>query len=132
MKIDRRGFLAMAAAAAAATPASAASYTLEAGPSGKTLKTGGGREVFTYLTSRPAGTKLAGNSACCFHPLKTPAGEVTTDFASPEYPDHRGVCRDGHTMEFRKPANFSDMGPYKPTHGFDILRGDFWGWENYE
>jgi hypothetical protein len=23
------------------------------------------------------------------------------------------------------------MGPFKPTHGSDILRADFWGWENY-
>lgn len=131
MKMDRRDFLAVAAAAATATPAAAASYSLETGSSGKTLKTGEGKEVFTYLTSKPPQTKLAGNNVCCFHPLRTPSGEVTTDFAPSDHPDHRGLFLAWHTMEFRRPANFSTMGPSKPTHGFDILRGDFWGWGNY-
>lgn len=121
----------VAAAAATATPAAAATYTLEAGPNGKTLKTGEGKEVFTYLTSKPAKTKLVGNSVCCFHPLKTPSGEVTTNFAPDDFPDHRGLYLAWHTMEFRKPGDFSKMGPYKPTHGFDINRGDFWGWGLY-
>ena len=34
-------------------------------------------------------------------------------------------------MEFREKADFSSIGPTKPTYGWNISRGDFWGWGEF-
>ena len=117
MSVTRRTFLAVAGAAAAAMPlqTQARSHTLEPGPNGKILKDPAGRSVLAYLTSKPEG--LAGNSACCIHPLNTLAGERVTDLAPPDHKDHRGLFFAWHNVEFRK--------------GPETLKGDFWGWGRY-
>jgi hypothetical protein len=51
----------------------AGSYTLTAGPLGKTLRTPDGRTVFVYMTVKPPSTDMSANSVCCFAPLNTPA-----------------------------------------------------------
>ena len=106
-------------------------YVLVPDTDGQTLRGPDGRVAFTYLTRKPAGSNLKANSACCFHPLNTPSGERITDLAPGDHVHHRGVFLAWHSMEFRWKADFSKLGPLGPTHGFDINRGDFWGWGQF-
>jgi hypothetical protein len=119
MTLDRRRFLGAAGAAvlSRSLQSKAKSYTFEPDSAGKTLKTPDGRTVFTYLTSKPEGVPLAGNSACCFHPVNTPSGERVTDIAPPDHRDHRGAFFAWGNMEFHRKD-----GP---------LKADFWGWGRY-
>jgi hypothetical protein len=98
---------------------------------GVVLKTPDGRTVFRYMTKKPEKTNLKANSVCCFHPLNTPSGERLTDLAPGDHHHHRGVFLAWHTVEFREKADFSAFGPTGPTHGWNITRGDFWGWGQY-
>jgi hypothetical protein len=119
MLLNRRTFLGAAGAAIAGPSLEAQNriYTLEPDPNGKTLKSPEGRVVFTYLVSTPAGIPLAGNSACCMHPVNTPSGERVTDIAPPDHRDHRGIFFAWQDLEFRR--------------GDQAIRGDFWGWGHF-
>src|SRR5438105_3874211 len=119
MLIDRRIFLGAAGAAAIGAPlqSQTKSWTLEPDPAGKTLKAPDGGAVFTYLTRKPDNVPLAGNSACCFHPVNTPSGERVTDIAPPDHRDHRGAFFAWGNMDFRRKD--------------EVLRGDFWGWGHF-
>jgi len=109
----------------------ASAYTLAPVTDGVELKTPDGRTVFQYLTRKPENTRLLAASACYFHPLNTPSGERVTDVAPGDHRHHRGVFLAWHSMEFRQKADFSAFGPTGPTRGFNINRGDFWGWGQF-
>src|SRR4051794_13820208 len=115
--MDRRQFLASLAAQAALANAATNSYTFEPSPAGKTLKAPDGRVVLGYLTEKPEGVPLVGNSVCCFHPLNTPSGERVTDIAPPDHRDHRGAFFAWGNMAFKRPAGEKTA--------------DFWGWGRY-
>jgi hypothetical protein len=119
MIIDRRLFLGAAGAAALRIPlqSQTKTYTLEPAPAGKTLKSADGQTVFTYLTRKPDDVPLAGNSACCFHPVNTPSGERVTDIAPPDHRDHRGAFFAWGNMDFERKTG--------------DVRADFWGWGHY-
>ena len=125
MSITRRAFLGVAGAATLGTAVGRAerqsalrgAYTLEPDAAGKTLKDPNGRVVLSYLTSKPDGVPLAGNSVCCIHPFNTMGGERTTDIAPPDHRDHRGIFFAWHNMEFKR--------------GDETVRGDFWGWGSF-
>jgi hypothetical protein len=119
MLVDRRTFLEVAGLAALGGPAAAtrAGHTFEAEGAGKTLRDAAGRVVLGYLTRKPEGVPLAGNSACCIHPLNTPGGEPVTDLAPADHRDHRGIFFAWHNVEF--------------TRGGESHRGDFWGWGRF-
>jgi hypothetical protein len=106
-------------------------YHLIPDPHGKVLKAPDGRVVFSYMTKKPVVTNLAASSVCCFHPLNTPSGGRVTDLAPGDHHHHRGVFLAWHTLEFWEKADFSRFGPYRPTHGWNIDRGDFWGWGEF-
>lgn len=106
-------------------------FKLVRDPLGMILKAPDGRTVFRYMIKKPAKTNLAANSTCCFHPLYTPSGVRLTDLAPGDHHHHRGVFLAWHTMEFREKADFSNFGPTGPTHGWNISRGDFWGWGEF-
>src|SRR5215212_11635211 len=106
-------------------------FELVPAPAGKTLTAAGGRTALTYLTTKPEGSNLRANSACCFHPVNTPSGERLTDLAPGDHVHHRGIFLAWHSMDFRRKADFTKMGPTGPTHGFDISRADFWGWGEF-
>ncbi len=106
-------------------------FKLVQDPHGMVLKAPDGRTVFRYMTKKPAKTNLAANSTCCFHPLYTPSGVRLTDLAPGDHHHHRGVFLAWHTMEFREKADFSNFVPTGPTHGWNISRGDFWGWGEF-
>ena len=109
----------------------ASAYTLAPVTDGVELRTPDGRAVFQYLTRKPENTRLLAASACYFHPLNTPSGERVTDVAPGDHRHHRGVFLAWHSMEFRQKADFSAFGPTGPTRGFNINRGDFWGWGQF-
>lgn len=119
MPISRRDFLAVSGAAALGTSlrGQARAYTLEPDPAGKTLKDPSGRVVLSYLTSKPEGVPLAGNSVCCIHPFNTLGGERATDIAPADHRDHRGIFFAWHDMTFAK--------------GGQTQKGDFWGWGRF-
>jgi hypothetical protein len=106
-------------------------FKLVKDPHGMVLKAPDGRTVFRYMTKKPVKTNLAANSTCCFHPLYTPSGVRLTDLAPGDHHHHRGVFLAWHTMEFREKADFSNFGPTGPTYGWNISRGDFWGWGEF-
>ncbi|MBN2473929.1 MAG: PmoA family protein [Pirellulales bacterium] len=106
-------------------------YVLATDPYGIVLKAPSGRTVFRYMTRKPEKTNLAANSVCCFHPLNTPSGVRLTDLAPGDHHHHRGVFLAWHTTEFHEKADFSSLGPLGPTRGFNISRGDFWGWGQF-
>ncbi|MCC6355162.1 MAG: PmoA family protein [Verrucomicrobiae bacterium] len=128
-----RAAIALGALAMAAREESmkAAEYTLAPDACGMTLKAPDGRVVFTYMTRKPEKTNLAANSTSCFHPVNTPSGERLTDLAPGDHHHHRGVFLAWHAMQFQWPADFSGFGPLGPTEGFNIERGDFWGWGQF-
>jgi hypothetical protein len=119
MAMTRRGFLAGSGAAAltASLRGQASVYTLETIAAGKTLKDAGGNVVLSYLTSKPEGVPLAGNSVCCIHPFNTPGGEAATDIAPPDHRDHRGIFFAWHDMSF--------------TRNGQTVKADFWGWGQF-
>ena len=121
MSLSRREFLGSVGAAAAvgAVPRHAEAQTdahdLAAIPNGTALRDSARRVVLAYLTTKPEG--LAGNSACCIHPLNTPGGARVTDLAPSDHRDHRGIFFAWHDVEFKK--------------GNEVLKGDFWGWGRF-
>jgi len=129
--LDRREFLLAASGLALRANMQNRSYELESVAAGKSLKTPDGRVALSYLTSKPEGSNLRANSACCFHPVTTPSGERLTDLAPGDHVHHRGIFLAWHSIDFKRKADFSKMGPTRPTHGFDIARADFWGWGEF-
>jgi hypothetical protein len=119
MSVTRRTFLATGMAALAVAPSRSQTgiYTLEPSDAGHTLKAPEGRIVLSYLTRKPAGVPLAGNSACCIHPFNTPAGHAATDIAPADHRDHRGIFFAWHDVAFSRNG--------------ETLRGDFWGWGKF-
>ena len=129
--LGRREFLLATSGLALGTKMQNRSYQLAATAAGKSLNAADGRTALTYLTSKPEGSNLRANSACCFHPVNTPSGERLTDLAPGDHVHHRGIFLAWHSIDFRRKADFSKMGPSAPTHGFDIRRADFWGWGEF-
>jgi hypothetical protein len=103
----RRDFLAATAGAAMLArggpraEGQSGAYSLVSGPTGRTLKTPDGRTVFEYMTQKPAETDMSANSACCFAPLNSPAGERLTVFGQ-GHRHYRGVFFGWHTVEFHE------------------------------
>src|SRR5688572_24087627 len=93
------------------SPGEGGSYELESVAAGRALKAPDGRVALTYLTSKPEGSNLRANSACCFHPVTTPSGERLTDLAPGDHVHHRGIFLAWHSIDFRRKADFSKMGP---------------------
>ena len=114
--LDRREFLAGTTGLALGRGLQARPYSFEPTASGRVLKSGDGRVAFEYLTSKPAGSLLSAESACCFHPVNTPSGERVSDLAPKDHTTHRGVFLAWHAMEFRTP---------------EPVRADFWGWGRF-
>ncbi len=83
-------------------------YSIERGGSAIVIKVDG-REALTYQLKKPDNTKYPLESACYFHPLRTPSGKVLTDFANADHPHHRGIFLGWVEMHGKKD-------------------GDFWGW----
>ncbi|MBI3854737.1 MAG: PmoA family protein [Planctomycetes bacterium] len=74
-----------------------------------------GKEVLRYQLKKPADSKLSVDSACYFHPLKTPAGVVLTDVAPADHKHHRGIFLAWFDMHGKKDADFWGWGMYAPV-----------------
>lgn len=90
-------------------------YTLTPDQYSMVLKTPDGRTVFSYMTRKPADSKLTANSVCCLYPVKTPTGEDVVEFAPDDHPHHRGVFFAWHAMAGETPADFWGWGQWAPT-----------------
>ena len=103
-------------------------YALQPTENGMELRTPDGRPVLEYLTKKPVNSGLTSASAACFHPVRTPTGEIVTALAPDDHPHHRGIFFGWHDSEFRTPVNLDNYGPHKPLRALNITKADFWGW----
>jgi hypothetical protein len=69
----------------------------------------------TYQLKPDKSIDLPVESACYFHPLKTPAGVTVTDVAPPDHPHHRGVFLGWVEMHGKIDADFWGWGEHAST-----------------
>ncbi|MEO7318060.1 MAG: DUF6807 family protein, partial [Chthoniobacteraceae bacterium] len=100
---------------------SPAGWKLEKSPGAIALTQPNQPDVFQYLTEVPADSGLSANSACCFHPLRTPSGQVVTDFAPEDHKHHRGVFFAWVEMHGAADADFWGWGAHAPVKGRRIV-----------
>jgi len=77
--------------------------------------TADGKVVLGYQLKKPADSKLAVESACYFHPLTTPSGQIVTDVAPSDHKHHRGVFMAWFEMKGKKDADFWGWGQFAPV-----------------
>ncbi len=82
-------------------------------PCGESIVAPNGKPVLRYVAKKPVASKLTANSVCCFHPVRTPSGEVVTAFAPEDHLHHRGVFLAWYAMRAGE------------------LEADFWGWGKF-
>src|SRR5213593_4357001 len=73
-----------------------------------------GAEVARYQLRPVQGSKLAVDSACYFHPARTPSGIVVTEVAPPDHLHHRGIFLAWVEMHGKKDADFWGWGEHAP------------------
>lgn len=105
------------ATATAAEP----SWSLRPDPYGVTLVSPAGRDVFGYLKTKPQGTLLSANSACCLYPLLTPGGVSVVELGPADHRHHRGVFFAWYHLEGKEKADFWGWGAHAPTEGRRIV-----------
>jgi hypothetical protein len=116
--------LLIAMTALAAMPALNAAdpaWSLRTGAHGVTLVSPAGRDIFGYLKTKPEGTLLSANSACCLYPLLTPAGIPVVELGPPDHRHHRGVFFAWYHLEGKEKADFWGWGAHAPTDGRRIV-----------
>ena len=74
--LDRREFLLAASGLALGDPHAEAILRARISGGRQVAEGPDGRVALTYLTSKPEGSNLRANSACCFHPVTTPSGRA--------------------------------------------------------
>src|SRR3954464_13332580 len=79
------------------------------------------KEVLVYNLQKPDDKKYPLDSACYFHPLKSPSGKILTDFANPDHPHHRGILLGWVEMHGRKDADFWGWGQPAPIANRKIV-----------
>lgn len=118
-----------AVVAQSAGPSPAGAYGLVPVADGVQLRTPDGRVMWDYLTRKPAGSTLTGESAACFHPFNTPSGEPVTALGPDDHTHHRGIYLAWHDSEFRQPT--TPRGPTSALFGWNVTKADFWAWGEY-
>ena len=79
-------------------------------------------EVVRYVLQKPADSPLAAESACYFHPLRSPSGVVLTDVGPDDHRHHRGVFLAWVEMHSAAgDADFWGWGEHAPTKGRRIV-----------
>jgi|SRR5438093_6742312 len=71
-----------------------------------------GAEVVRYQLQPLQGSKLAVDSACYFHPARTPSGLALTEVAPPDHLHHRGIFLAWVEMHGKKDADFWGWGEH--------------------
>ncbi|HMC65861.1 MAG TPA: DUF6807 family protein [Gemmataceae bacterium] len=112
----------------AAPPQVEKTFSVTEERTGVHVKTSDGRPVLHYVTQRPKNSKLSVQSACYFHPVYTPKGEVLTDVAPDDHLHHRGVWLAFVEMHGKKDADFWGWGQHAPkdkrvieSQGVDVV-----------
>src|SRR5215212_2332008 len=72
------------------------------------------KEVLAYQLQKPDNKKYPLESACFFHPLRSPSGKILTDFANADHPHHRGIFMGWVEMHGKKDADFWGWGQPAP------------------
>ena len=82
-------------------------------------------DFFRYLTEIPVGSALTANSACCFHPVTTPAGHEVTAFAPEDHRHHRGIFLAWVEMRGAVDADFWGWGAHAPVENRRVVNRSF-------
>src|SRR5207253_8954705 len=103
-------------------PARAAdqSFSIDATDQSITIKSNQ-HEVLVYQLQKPDNSKYPLESACFFHPLRSPSGKILTDFANADHPHHRGIFLGWVEMHGRKDADFWGWGQPAPIANRKIV-----------
>jgi hypothetical protein len=78
-------------------------------------------ELLTYQLQKPDNKKYPLDSACFFHPLRSPSGKILTDLANPDHPHHRGIFLGWVEMHGKKDADFWGWGEPAPIANRKIV-----------
>jgi len=78
-------------------------------------------EVLVYNLEKPDNKKYPIDSACFFHPLRSPGGKILTDFANADHPHHRGIFLGWVEMHGQKDADFWGWGQPAPIANRKIV-----------
>jgi hypothetical protein len=85
------------------------------------IRTPEGKEILQYQLQRPADSKLPVESACYFHPVRTPKGVVVTEVAPSDHLHHRGIFLAWVEMHGKQDADFWGWGEHAPIKGRRIV-----------
>ncbi len=80
--------------------------------------------VATYVLRPPADSGLPLEAAGYFHPLRSPSGDVVTDFVPSDHRHHRGLFLAWVEMHGAKDADFWGWGQHAPIRGRRIVNRD--------
>jgi hypothetical protein len=97
-----------------------ASFSIDRNDQSITIKSNN-KEVLVYQLQKPDNRKYPLDSACYFHPLRSPGGKILTDFANADHPHHRGIFLGWVEMHGRKDADFWGWGQPAPIAGRKIV-----------
>lgn len=84
------------------------------------VKAPSGEVLLRYQLRKPSDSKLSVDSACYFHPLKTPSGLEVTEVAPEDHLHHRGIFLGWVEMHGAKAADFWGWGAHAPKDGRKI------------
>jgi len=101
-----------------------ASFSIDRNDQSITIKSNN-KEVLVYQLQKPDNKKYPLESACYFHPLRSPAGKILTDFANTDHPHHRGIFLGWVEMHGAKDADFWGWGQPAPIANRKIVHGTF-------
>src|SRR6266568_2833952 len=96
------------------------SFSISATDQSITIKSNN-HEVLIYQLQKPANPRYPIDSACFFHPLRSPSGKILTDFANADHPHHRGIFLGWVEMHGKKDADFWGWGQPAPIANRKIV-----------
>ena len=96
------------------------SFSIDATDKTVTIKSNN-KEVLVYNLEKPDNKKYPLDSACFFHPLRSPSGKILTDFANADHPHHRGIFLGWVEMHGPKDADFWGWGEPAPIKDRKIV-----------
>ena len=106
---------------AAMTSSAAEKFDVERAATHVNIRTPEGKEMLQYQLQQPSGTKLSVESACYFHPVRTPKGVVVTEVAPSDHLHHRGIFLAWVEMHGRHDADFWGWGEHAPKKDRKIV-----------
>ena len=96
------------------------SFSIDRNDQSITIKSNN-HEILVYQLQKPDNKKYPLDSACYFHPLRSPSGKILTDFANSDHPHHRGIFLGWVEMHGKKDADFWGWGQPAPIANRKIV-----------